>query len=425
MRTEIKFNISQHSDFRSRALEFAASFSHFSYLNNNHIPYLFDGFKEILMIGCSRKINFNDPINPFKKLEEHIIDNPDWLMGYFGYDLKNTIEDLHSNHPDRQEFEEISFYNPIHILSFHDDSVHIASLEDPERIFNSILSFSEAQPLIKKIAFKPAISKNKYLSNVNKLKDHILEGDIYEVNYCMEFYAENVVIDPIGVYRRLNHLSPMPFSAFSRFDNCYLICASPERFLKKEGNQLISQPIKGTARRGKNQEEDERIKSALSSDEKELAENMMIVDLVRNDLARTSKPGTVKVPEMFGLYSFQQVHQLISTVTSEIKDEVPFVDAIRNAFPMGSMTGAPKIMAMHLIEKYEASKRGLYSGAMGYIDPLGNFDFNVIIRSLLYNSKIKTLSFQVGSAITFDSDPEKEYGECMLKASAMIEVFNL
>jgi para-aminobenzoate synthetase component 1 len=217
-------------------------------------------------------------------------------------------------------------------------------------------------------------------------------------------------------------LSKAPFSCYFKFDGKYLLSASPERFLKKQGSKLISMPIKGTARRGKNIEDDLALRRKLLADQKERSENVMIVDLVRNDLSRSSVEGSVKVEELFGIKTFPQVHQMVSTITGVLRDDVHFVDAIRNAFPMGSMTGAPKVRAMELIEQYEKSKRGLYSGAVGYITPEGDFDFNVVIRSLLYNSLNHYLSFHVGSAIVFDSAPEKEYEECLLKAKALIQV---
>jgi para-aminobenzoate synthetase component 1 len=198
------------------------------------------------------------------------------------------------------------------------------------------------------------------------------------------------------------------------------LSASPERFIKKSLNKLYSQPIKGTVRRAQDDAEDEKLKSALLASEKERAENLMIVDLVRNDLAKSSETGSVEVTELFGRYSFKQVHQMISTVSSTIIDGLNPVTAIANAFPMGSMTGAPKVMAMQLIEQYENSKRGLYSGAIGYFAPNEDFDFNVVIRSIQYNEERQYVNFEVGSAITIDSHAEQEYEECLLKASAML-----
>lgn len=198
-----------------------------------------------------------------------------------------------------------------------------------------------------------------------------------------------------------------------------MLSASPERYLKKDGETIISQPIKGTAKRSKNILEDDRLKIALSQDTKERSENIMIVDLVRNDLSKTAIKGSVKVEELTKVYTFDQVHQMISTVTSKVEETTHPVDVIKSTFPMGSMTGAPKISAMRIIEDLEASKRGLYSGSVGYFSPTGNFDFNVVIRSILYNKTKKYVSYSVGGAITAKSDPLKEYEECLLKAKAM------
>ena len=216
----------------------------------------------------------------------------------------------------------------------------------------------------------------------------------------------------------------MPFASFYKQNQNVLMGASPERYLCKRGDKLYSQPIKGTYRRGKNPEEDKQLKTALRDDLKEQTENVMIVDLVRNDLSRTAAKSSVKVEELFGMYTFPQVHQLISTVSSTLKSDVHFTEAIRCSYPMGSMTGAPKISAMKLIDQYEKTKRELYSGSVGYIDPYGNFDFNVVIRSLLYDTQKQYLSLTVGGAITNQSDAEKEYEECLLKAKAIFEQQN-
>ncbi len=240
-------------------------------------------------------------------------------------------------------------------------------------------------------------------------------------NFCQEFFAEDTVIDPLAVFLKLNEISPNPFAAFFKWKGNYVLCASPERFLAKRGEKLISQPIKGTAKRGVDDAEDEAIKQELRNHTKEQQENVMIVDLVRNDLTRSAKQGTVKTEELFGIYTFNQVHQMISTVVCELEDGISAIQAIKNSFPMGSMTGAPKISAMQLMEQYEHSRRGVYSGAIGYFCPDDDFDFNVVIRSLLYNQNKKYLSFQTGSAITYHADAEKEYEECLLKAQAILE----
>jgi para-aminobenzoate synthetase component 1 len=259
---------------------------------------------------------------------------------------------------------------------------------------------------------------------VEKIRNHILEGDIYEMNLCLQFALWEVDIDPLDIYTSLTQRSPTPFSCFTRLNELYILSASPERFLRKQGEILISQPIKGTAKRHTDPGDDLRSKEALFSSEKERAENMMIVDLVRNDLARSSVIGSVHVPEIFGIYSFEQWHQMISSVTGKLRPDVYSVDAISNAFPMGSMTGAPKVKVMELIEHYEDFRRGIYSGAVGYFTPEENFDFNVVIRSIIYNRTSQKLSFAVGSAITYDSDPQAEYDECLLKAKAIIEILS-
>jgi len=258
--------------------------------------------------------------------------------------------------------------------------------------------------------------------NVAEIQKHIQRGDVYELNYCVEFFSENCSIDMVEAWMEMNEFSPMPFSCFVKWKDKFLACASPERFLAKRNQKIISQPIKGTARRGNNADEDKIIVDRLRHDPKERAENVMIVDLVRNDLGRTAMRNSVVVEDLFGVYTFRNLHQMISTVVSEVAPSISAVDIIKGAFPMGSMTGAPKIRAMELIEKFENTKRGLYSGAVGYFSPTGDFDFNVVIRSLQYNASSKYLSFMVGSAITAKSDPEKEYDECLLKAEAMLRV---
>jgi para-aminobenzoate synthetase component 1 len=273
-------------------------------------------------------------------------------------------------------------------------------------------------PVIKK-----RFSKQEYLETVKQIQHHILRGDCYEINFCQEFYAEDCIIDPLDVYLKLGQLSPNPFAGFYKLDNKFLLCSSPERYLKKQGSKIYSQPIKGTSPRDLNDDnEDEKNKIKLSGSEKDISENVMVVDLVRNDLSKVCLEGSVKVEELFGIYSFPQVHQMISTVSGTIDENIAFPDILKATFPMGSMTGAPKKSVMQLIEKYERTKRGLFSGAIGYITPGGDFDFNVVIRSILYNAANKYVSMQAGSAITFYSEASNEYEECLLKMEAMKKV---
>ena len=270
-----------------------------------------------------------------------------------------------------------------------------------------------------KISVYGRIDRDEYIRTINLLRQHILRGDCYELNFCQEFYA-TVKLDPLELYQRLSRNSPNPFSAFYRNGDRYALCASPERYLTKKENRLFSQPIKGTAPRDLNDEDNDRMnRLALENSQKERSENIMVVDLVRNDLSRICLNGTVKVDELCRVYAFPQVFQMISTVSGEIRPDASWTDALKATFPMGSMTGAPKKSVMQLIEKYERSARGLFSGSIGYVDPAGNFDFNVVIRTVLYNQKTAYLSFQAGSAITYNCDPEAEYEECQLKAEVI------
>lgn len=359
----------------------------------------------------------------FSSIKSFFNQQPDWLFGYFSYDLKNETEPgvLRENpvHADGIKFPPAHFFRPKHIVQLKDNQLIISSTEEPSIIYENILATVVEEEKQPPVIPSLRMTKEEYLSSISKLQQHILNGDVYEVNFCQEFYAENCAIKPEQLFNRLNESNPAPLATFLKHDHHYLLSASPERFLKKEGNKLTSQPMKGTIPRDIMEEDAVRI-ARLFNDPKERAENVMIVDLVRNDLARSSVAGTVKVEELFGIYSFPTVHQMVSTVSSTIRAGVHFTEAIKHAFPMGSMTGAPKIKAMQLISNYEKTKRGLYSGSSGFITPEGDFDFNVVIRSFLYNAGAKYLSFQTGSAITFDSIPGKEYEESLLKAKAMI-----
>lgn len=365
-----------------------------------------------------------DNLTPLSELGKQ----PLWSFGYLAYDLKNEIEELHSDHEDHLHFQNSFFFVPDIIVSYDNRELsiqylpHISS-EEINALFAAVLDHREAPAMqTNPVTIKQRVSHSEYIATILDIKKHIQQGDIYEMNYCMEFFAEQVEADPAALYVRLNSISEAPFSSYARFGDLYVICSSPERFLEKRGERLITQPIKGTARRSHHYEEDELIKKELKESLKERTENVMIVDVARNDLSRIAEKGSVNVDELYGIYSFKQVHQMISTVSCAVKKGTPAEQIIRSTFPMASMTGAPKIRAMELIEELEKSRRGLYSGSLGYISPNGDFDLNVVIRTILYNRKEKYLSFSVGSAITISSDPEKEYEECLLKAKAMMQV---
>lgn len=416
------FKTNDPGTLKIKALHWANSFETACYFDSNLYSDPYSAFDVFIAAGSDAVLKSSVGRN-LSDLEHFLKNKKTYIPGFLGYDLKNEIEDLQSLNPDYLGFPDLYFFIPQHTLLIKGEQVFIYSSES-ERIWESINAI--IIPKTTENIFEPQIrsrfSKDEYVATVQQLQKHIRRGDIYEVNFCQEFYAENAIINPLEVFIDLNKISPTPFSNFFKIKDNYIISATPERFLSRRGNKLISQPIKGTSPRGLNSVQDESQKNSLAQDEKELAENVMIVDLVRNDLTKSARPGTVKVEELFGVYSFKQVHQLISTVVCEAAEGLSNTQIIANTFPMGSMTGAPKISAMRLAEQYERSKRGVYSGAAGYFSPEGDFDFNVIIRTILYNAKTAYLSFHVGSAITLDSDPEKEYEECVLKGQAINEV---
>ncbi len=364
----------------------------------------------------------------FDQLREYQTQTQDWLFGYLSYDLKNEVERLTSHNQDGLHFPLLHFFQPRYLFLLQDQQLRIESYDlAPEEIWAALQetpALSPAQVPSQRHQFQTRMPKREYLDKVERIRQHIIAGDVYEMNFCQEFFVENYQLDPASTFLQLQQIAKSPFSAYYRCDDRYLLSASPERFLKKEGQRIVSQPIKGTTARHTDPEADRAQREALRQSEKDQAENVMIVDLVRNDLARTCLPGSVKVEELFGIYPFEQVYQMISTVVGTLRPELDGIEAIRRAFPMGSMTGAPKVMSMKLIEEYERSRRGLYSGALGYFSPEGDFDFNVVIRSLLYNAHQNYLSFQVGGAIVYDSVPEQEYAECLLKAKGLLELLH-
>lgn len=349
-----------------------------------------------------------------------------WIFGHISYDNKNEVEALSSSHPDSIQFPDLFFFVPAVILKLQHEQLEITCYDQrtPEDIYSEIMAVVPLKPVrTPALNIQSRLSRNEYIHIIQQLRQHILRGDCYEINYCQEFYATDVQIDPLSLYQQLTAISPNPFACYYKHESQYLLCASPERFLQKKGSTLISQPIKGTIQRNlQNKEADLQLLEDLKKSEKDKSENVMVVDLVRNDLSKVCKEGSVHVSELFGIYSFPQVHQMISTVEGELDETVLFSSILKACFPMGSMTGAPKKRVMELIEQYEKTRRGLYSGAVGYIDPNGDFDFNVVIRSMLYNANNAYLGYQVGGGITFYSDPEKEYEECLLKAAAIRKV---
>jgi para-aminobenzoate synthetase component 1 len=426
LRTSIRIPIPNPKLFKKQLLIWSQQFREIIFMDSNNYPDQHSSFDCVLAIDAFTSIK-TDHHNSFEDLKQYQQSTKDWLFGYLSYDLKNDIEDLHSNNFDGLDFPDLFFFQPKKIFVLRGNEVEIQYLmvcgDEVETDFEEIsVQTTDIKLTPAAVEIKQRISKEEYLTKVSKMLTHIHQGDLYEANFCMEFYAENSVLNPLNKFLKLNDISQAPFAVFFKNNRQFLLSASPERYLKKSGELLVSQPIKGTAKRCSNPIEDEESRKALALDPKERSENIMITDLVRNDLSHTAQKGSVQVTELCGIYSFMQVHQMISTVTSKLDRQYSAVEAIKRSYPMGSMTGAPKISAMKIIEDLEETKRGLYSGAVGYFTPDGDFDFNVIIRSILYNQEKRYISFSVGSAITSLSIAENEYQECLLKAKAMREV---
>jgi len=418
------FTIPIDRSFLPRLIHWLYKNDHFTFFNGNNYRLEFEPFKTFAAVGALQTCTLYGG-DPFGELQEFYESEKDWLIGRFNYDLKNKTENLSSRNIDRMLSEELVFFVPETLIFIRNGGIDISSIHEPEDIYNKIRNTKIPESATQRVSVQCDTSKNEYIDTVEKIKDHILEGDFYELNYCIEFFTKMKKPNLAGIYLQLNEISPMPFSVFQGINGQYILSASPERFLKKTKNNLIAQPIKGTIRRDNIGHIDDQLKHQLRNSEKEIAENMMIVDLMRNDLGRSALAGSVKVPEMFEIYSYSHVHQMISTVIATLDKKIHFIDAIKNAFPMGSMTGAPKIKVMEAIDQYEKSKRGMFSGAAGYITPDGDFDFNVQIRSIFYSDMTDTLKFNAGSAITFDADPEYEYKECLLKARSMMEALDI
>lgn len=362
-------------------------------------------------------------------LKAFLENKKDWLFGHFCYNSTVPGYQHAAGHlSDHVQFAPAFLFQPETVVELVSNKVIISTLlANPQSVYLSILSQQLPDTTATlNITVQPRFTRDAYLETLAHILRHIQRGDCYEINFCQEFYAEHAQIAPYQLFKRLNQLSPAPYAAFYKLQHQYALCASPERYLKKEGNTLISQPIKGTAKRiTDNAAEDAAARLALFNSPKERSENVMVVDLVRNDLSQLCKPGSVTVDELFGIYSFPQVHQMISTISGELLPGKDLADILEATFPMGSMTGAPKKRVLELTNQYERSQRNLYSGSIGYINPAGDFDFNVVIRSILYNEALHYLSYQVGGGITFYSNAEKEYEECLLKAGAMNKVLGM
>jgi len=376
----------------------------------------------LLAVGKLDELRLNQAREPWLELDHFLQKHfKKWVFGHLAYDLKNSTENLSSSNSDYLGFPDMCFFLPEAVYEIKDDHYKPIKIYNPELENFNPLDFLEddkasvqSQPF-----FNSRVKKSTYLKTVDQFLAHIKRGDIYEANYCVEFYSEDVNLAAYQTYLGVNSLTQAPYSAYYKNEEYTAICCSPELYLEKSGSHIKSMPIKGTIKRGLTPTEDNLLRRKLLADVKERSENVMIVDLVRNDLSKTAEANSVQVSELFGIHSFKTVHHMISTVESKLAEKYSTVDLLKSTFPMGSMTGAPKISAMEICEKLETTKRGLYSGAIGYFTPERDFTFNVVIRSLLYNASSKYLSLMAGSAITAKSIPANEYRECLLKAAAL------
>jgi para-aminobenzoate synthetase component I len=407
------FDTNAYPHIKEQILHWVNQFSICSFLDNHQYHQPTAGIECLAAAGAVRI--FNTHLNA---IDAHIQEQKTWLFGHLNYEWKATT-------PDPIGFAPFCFFEPETVLYLQHTQLIIESTTlAPSKIFEAIIEIPvSAQITTQQITIKQTVNKAEYINIINQIQTHIQRGDCYELNYCIEFLADNISCNGLQLYKSLSEISPVPFACFYKQENAALICASPERYLKKTGDQLLTQPIKGTIQRNlTDATADNILKATLQKSEKDKSENVMVVDMVRNDLSRVCKEGSVKVDELFGIYSYPQVHQMISSITGTIKDHIPFSEIIEATYPMGSMTGAPKNRVMQLIKQYEQSPRGLFSGAVGYINPGGDFDFNVVIRSLFYNSQTKKLRYLAGSGITIYSNAATEYDECLLKAKALAKV---
>lgn len=407
------FHTSDPKEFTIKMLNWVNRFNIFCFLDNNGYSFEKPSFDCKLAAGARDSVILHKE-DLFRQLHKFQSTSKDWIFGHINYPSSGI---------DETGFPDGFFFLPEIIVTINGNDVCIESHTDPAvSIYQAIL---ESDSFIHKKVSSPIhiqsrFSREAYIRIIQSLRQHIQRGDCYEINFCQDFFAHNAEIDPLYLFIQLNKISPNPFAAFYRIDDKYCLCASPERFIKKSGQTIISQPIKGTSKRNlQHAEADAAARSYLLNSSKEKSENVMVVDLVRNDMSRICTEGSVTVKELFGIYSFPQVHQMISTIQGRVDENTAPASIIEACFPMGSMTGAPKVRVMQLIEQYEQFPRGLFSGTIGYFSPSGDFDFNVVIRSLFYNAGTKYLSFKAGGGITFYSDPEQEYEECMTKASAI------
>ena len=418
-RKEKVFKVENINDLKEKFLFFSKSKENVIFLDSNRKK---NDYEFIFSYGKISELKSFD--NSLEKLDNYINLVNDWIFGFISYDLKDEIEDLKSKNLKYFNTPNLSFFQPSTIWVF--DGIILKALyfdeielfDDWDEINKIHISFDNNKSNLN-VELKGRLSKEEYIIKIKDIKDRIKIGDTYELNFCFDFFNDNTKISPENTFKKLNKLTESPMSVYYKDQYFHVISSSPERFIKRNKKTIISQPIKGTKKRGATLQEDVFLINSLKNSVKEKSENHMIVDLVRNDFSRIAKKGTVKVTELSKINTYKNIHQMVSTIEAQIENDMFFSTILKSTFPMGSMTGAPKIKTMKIIEEFEETSRGIYSGAIGYIDPDKNFDFNVVIRTIIYDDKLSKISVNVGSGITFKSVPEDEYEECLTKIDAL------
>lgn len=419
----LHFPQAELSAIKMKLLDWSQQFNHIVWLDSNAYPEHQHTYEAVLAVDAHEILSIDEDF-ALTNLKQYREENKNWLFGYLGYRANSRkLEDISK---DLLKFPSLYFFQPKKVFLVHKDYIelHYLKPEEIELDWEAIsrIELNHACLELEDIEIKPRIDKDTYIAKVEQIQKYIKDGILDEINFCQEFYTDTKLDNPLAFYKQLNQISQAPFASYMRLEDKYAFCSSPERYLKHKKRKLITQPIKGTAKRLLDKEADERIKKRLKENEKEINENKLVVDMVMQEFKTFCIPESVEVTEFCKAYTFKQVHQLISTIEGEIKEDLSALDAISATYPMGSMTGLPKKTALVLTDELEDFDRGVYSGGIGYFTPEEDFDFNVVIRTALYNDTEAYLSFSAGGAITSLSNPEAEYEESLIKINAIKEI---
>ena len=379
--------------------------------------------------------SFREELNKYKTVNNTHLPFVGGAVGYLSYDIGNYIEKLPRTAIDDMNVYDLyfGFYDHVIVIDHLEEKTYIATPDidiEKEKLImerlelkileadkNGVDSICYEEKEVEPIKLKSNFTKKEFEKSVQKVKDYIRSGDIYQANLTQRFSGKTT-LSSYELYRDLRRISPAPFGAYLNFDDFNILSNSPERFIKCIDRQIETRPIKGTRPRGRTDEEDLRLQEELINSEKDRAELLMIVDLERNDIGRISKIGSVKVPELFVIEPYANVNHLVSTVVGTLKDGKDAVDVIKATFPGGSITGAPKIRSMEIIDELEPTQRNVYTGSIGYIGFNGDMDLNIAIRTIV--KKEDEVYFQVGGGMTWGSNPKDEYQETLDKAKSIM-----